>query len=237
MRLFKSLVFCLAAFCSSVFAEAMPDFPFINVSGQASLKVEPNKVDISFTILSFDKNAEVALDNVGAASQKVMKYLLGEGLQSKQITSYNVSKDSKRARDRDTYQSLEILGYELKQRFEVELLDLDKFESIVNTLLQTQYVEGLSMNFGHTERKSYMRELTKKAGSDAKQKAQDLAAGVGVELGSVFAVNESGRDMNLSAGFNMKASHVAEMRMRKPVFNLPEFIELQKSIQVMYRIR
>ena len=234
---FKCLLFVVALVAGKIHAENLPTFPFLTVTGMAEMKVEPNKVNIEFRVIAFDKVSSSALAKVNDTAHDITEFLISSGISKKHISAYNISKDAKRNRHRESYQDLEILGYQVQQIFKVELLDIDKFEDVVNRLLVTDNLEGLNLSFDTSERQHLEEKLVAKAGKDAKKRAKNLAKGVGVDILSVFAVYEEGRGGRFNSGFDME--RVAAFNQRSPrsaSLNPPQFITLKKAIKVMYKI-
>ena len=221
-------------------AQDMPTFPFLTVTGEAELKVEPDMVNISFHVIAFDKASEPALAQVNETANFVTEFLLKSGVKKKQITAFNISKDAKRNRDRETYQDLDILGYQVTQRFKVELTNLKKFEDIVNQLLVTDRIENFNFDFDVSNRKSLEAKLVRQAGKDARARAKDMAAGMSVELRSVYAIFEDGRGGLFNVGFDMEYGverfEMRAERKRTATLNPPEFIELRRQIKVIFKI-
>ena len=101
---FKSLILLMAVFVCAAQAEDIPSFPFLTVKGEAELKVEPNKVDIEFRVIAFDKMSSNALAQVNETAHDITAFLINSGVSKKQISAYNISKDAKRNRHRESYQ-------------------------------------------------------------------------------------------------------------------------------------
>jgi len=236
-KYFRCLLLFTAVLTGPAVAEDLPTFPFLTVTGEAELKVEPNKVDIEFRVIAFDKNSDKALQQVNQTAHDITQFLLDEGISKKHISAYNISKDAKRNRHRESYQELEILGYQVQQIFNVELLNLEAFDEVVNRLLVTDNIEGLNLTFDTTDRQKLEEKLVAKAGKDARKRANNLAKGVGVDILSVFAVYEEGRGGRFNSGFDMERA--AAYSLHKPQaasLNPPQFIILKKAIKVMYKI-
>jgi len=241
MSTFHRLLFVVCLIPMTVAAESLPSFPFLTVTGEAEMRVEPDKVDLEFRVLAFDKESANALQQVNRTAAYIHEFLLNEGVNKEQIRAYSISKDAKRNRHRESYQELEILGYQVQQLFKVELKRLDKFETIVNRLLNTNHVEGLNMNFDVQSRTKLETKLMAQAAKDAKQRAKLMASGMGVELLSVFAIFEDGRELAFNSGFDMsyrdrRVEAFSAKDGRQATFSLPQFVKLQRKLRVIYKI-
>ena len=230
------IFFCISFFCT---AATIPDFPFVTVTGESTSKVKPNIVNIEFSILTFDKESNKA----NLLHQETVGILVEElriiGVIPEDISSFEVSKRTTRERD-NKYNELSILGYEVSQSFNVQLNDLTVYSAITKLLLNTNNVENINSKFDTTKRESIEAQLIKKAGGNAKKKAQQMALGLDVKIDSVFAFNDTGSFSSFFATFGLDSGRIrtAEQRRRVPPSTLfiPQFIEISKSINVVYRL-
>lgn len=213
-----------------IIAEGMPNFPFLSVVGHAEVEVEPDVSDIEFQIITFDKHSDSALRQLGSVSNEVSRYLTSIAISEKHINSFNVAKNVKRSRHSGSGQQTDIIGYEMRQRYQVKLFDLTKFDQLVNKLLQTDGIESLNINFDLKDRASLEAKLALRAGQDAKQRATNLATGVSAKIASVYSVKEQ-NNYNRHAKFSEIRSAATNM-----ITAPPETITLSKSIEVIYRI-
>ncbi|QBY03074.1 DUF541 domain-containing protein [Thalassotalea sp. HSM 43] len=220
-------------------AQALPDFPFVTVEVTSERQVQPNQASLSFQLLTFDKQADVASELLHMSVTTMLEQLTRLGIKSEQITSFEISKRAKRKRD-DDYNSLDILGYEVRQAFKLELSELSQYSDIVNILYKAEHVQDIESRFDHSEREQISAELVFDAGKKAKQKAQRLAKGLGVDIESVFAINDSGSFNNALASFAVADRYVqygSFARKAAPITVFePQFIEISKTIHVIYKL-
>jgi hypothetical protein len=221
----------------SVSANEMPEFPFLTATGHAEVEVAPDEVKISFQIVNFNEKAEQAMQQLNQVSFETTRFLTKMGVDSDNIETFQISKQSKRARDNKSYQSLHILGYEVTQRFTVTLNNINWFEPVMNKLLTTNLIENISPSFDVSNREEIEAGLIKDAGLKVKNKASMLAAGMGVKLHSVYAINE-GSNGGFRPVYQFSQSKAEMMNMRSAESNLflPQTIKLEKSLSVIYRI-
>lgn len=230
----------ILALCSTVKASTLPNFPFVTVSGDSIRKVVPDEAKIHFTLVTFNKNAEQAHATLKTTTSLIIDAMRANQIADKNITSFEINKYVKRAKDTN-YNSLEIMGYELNQQFEISLTNLEKFAEISAALTELQNIENIRSQFDYSKRDEIEIELIKEASQQAKLKASHMAAGLGVKLGAIFAFNDSGSYTSFFAtfGLNTTSYRVAEMRKPSPQTSnlfIPQYIEIQKTINVIYRI-
>lgn len=238
------IAFTLFLTCIAVSASPLPDFPFVTVSAESSRQVPPDQATIELQILVFEKRAEQAQQALAKTKSTLLDILESNHINLNQISSNEVNKRTKRARDNKSYEELEILGYELSQRFEITLNNIDKYPNLITHMMKTDNVINISSRFDTSERDALTSELVAEAGKQAAEKAKQMAAGLGVRLGGVFAINDTGSFQRFFATFGLQsqsqlfASH-SEARSRKSSARtsfVPEYIELTKRINVVYKL-
>lgn len=234
------LILFLAVIAWEVNASNLPDFPFVTVTGESIKKIEPDEVILGFSVITFDKSASLAKNKLDESSNQVVNLLTKHKISMEDIISYEISKNAKRSRDKD-YNDLAILGYEFTQRFEVTINHLSKYSDITNELLDINYVERIESRFDSTKREEVEIELIKNAAQKAKLKAEQMAIGLNVKLDSVFAFNDTGSFSSFFATFGIRseARAYAMQSMRRNNSNVfvPQYIEIRKSINVIYKLK
>lgn len=243
MRLFGLLLIVFSSL--SLSASPIPDFPFVTVTGESSRKVAPDMVTIQLQAMVFDKKAKNAQLKLEQTTERLVTLLTNNGIELNKISSEQVNKRTKRARQNNSYEELEILGYELSRQFKIELDNLDNFPALSNALLKQQNIVGISNQFDISDKQQIAIELIAEAGAKAKNKAVQMSAGLGVELGSVFAFNDTGSFQTFFATFGLESQIYSRNRMEslsashnakaKAAF-IPEFIEISKRINVVYKL-
>ena len=239
MKFYCALVMALSTFLSH--ASTLPDFPFVAVTGQSSKQVAPDSAKLSFRVTTFHQSSEVANAQLTQSANKVLALLKANGIADKQITAFELDKSEKRKRD-DNYNELEILGYDLNRRFEVEISDLTKYPALMQQLYATDYVHDLSTSFDTSTRDEVETALIGAAAAQAKKKAEQMAEGLGVKIHSVFAFNDNGSFDRFFATFGTGESITVTGAMmsdgeaaQQRVF-IPQSIEIAKTVNVIYKI-
>ena len=236
----KHIYILLAALALEISASNLPDFPFVTVTGESIKKIEPNEVTLGFSVITFDKSASMAKNTLDESSNQVVKILTKHKVSMKDITSFEINKNARRSRDKE-YNDLAILGYEFTQRFEVTINNLSKYSDITNELLAVSHVERFESRFDSTKREEVEIELIKNAAQKAKLKAEQMAIGLNVKLGSVFAFNDTGSFSSFFATFGIRseARAYAMQSMRRDTTNIfvPQYIEIRKNINVIYKLK
>ncbi|MDZ7871675.1 MAG: SIMPL domain-containing protein [Rheinheimera sp.] len=240
MKFYLGIIFALCTICAE--ASVLPDFPFVAVTGQSSKQVAPDSAKLSFRISTFHQSSEVANAQLTQSANKVLALLKANGIADKQITAFELDKSEKRKRD-DNYNELDILGYDLNRRFEVEISDLTKYPALMQQLYATDYVHELNTSFDTSSRDEVETALIGAAAAQAKKKAEQMAEGLGVKIHSVFAFNDSGSFTAFFATFGLDID--TGIRRRAPPnmsdaeaqqVLIPQSIEISKTVNVIYKI-
>ncbi|NVK25487.1 MAG: SIMPL domain-containing protein [Gammaproteobacteria bacterium] len=231
----------LALLSLPVFSSPIPDFPFVTVTGESTRKVTPDQAKIQLQVLVFDKQAATAHNLLNETVDKVLNVLEQHQVATHHIVSFEIDKRTKRARNSKSYEDLEILGYEFSQRFEITLNILTYYSDITAGLNRINNVVNISSQFDVSNRDDITIELIAEAGHKAKTKAKQLAAGLGVKIDSVFAINDSGSYQSFFATFGLNTQSYEFSRAEGMAFQvqsmfIPEFIEISKSVNVVYKL-
>ena len=231
----------LSLIVSSCFASQIPDFPFVYVEGQARMEVPPDMATISFKVEEFQENADSALSIMKKHSADLISFFNEQGIDKKDVSSYQISKSAKR--ERKDYAELNILGYELKQEFEVTLRELSKYEELMKKLLSMNNITGIRASFNSTKRKQFESELIAQATADAKQQANLLAKEFGVRLGSIYALSHE-EFANLAGKFGLSygtsgglaGGIVTDALASEDLFIIPSTIKLWASVNAIFKL-
>ncbi|HWV15678.1 MAG TPA: SIMPL domain-containing protein [Cellvibrio sp.] len=242
MKQLLLILFLLSFSCGSL-ASNIPDFPFVLVKGEAEIKVKPDRAKVSFELIEFNKDSKEVVDAISKRGQEIIalaaKYKIGSG----DITSSAYTKNTKRA-EGPKYQELEILGYEVSQEFTIEINNIADYPALVDQIAALANVRGINPSFDISNKKEIIARLVKEATGDARQKASDLADGLGVKLDSVFAVTQDSDFAAVTAVFGPQDS--VNFKARSVAFAaggggsnmfVPKYIELNKSVSLVYKIK
>lgn len=222
-------------------ASSLPDFPFINVTGEAKLEVAPDKAQLQFVIRHSADTADKATATIYTQGRDLLAFLAAKGITEADIEASQIDK-TPLYKD---YNDRTIIGYEASQPITVTVNSLDIFPEVVNYLFTSDNVFSIRSSFDSSKRDSYEQELTVKAGQDATSRANNLAKALNVRIDSVYAISEDG-------GWNMLANnsgfiesgmvYAAMARSDKATdisgnLILPKHINLQKSVKVVYKLK
>ena len=230
----------LLALSSNAYSSSIPDFPFVTVTGESTRKVAPDNAVINLEVITFAKESLIANNDLNKTVQDIFTILKQSNVGTNAITSYEIRKETKRAREKNGYNNLDILGYELSQIFEIKLDSLEHYSAITSELIKTNNVKSIASQFDATNRETIEIALITEAGEKAKLKASQMALGLGVKIDSVFAINDSGSFKSFFATFGLDSDrgltfNMAQSSSTSSMF-IPKHIEISKSINVVYKL-
>ncbi len=241
MKRFYALLGSLLLLSASAFGSAIPDFPFVLVKGYAEKQVTPDVAIIRVSVLEYNKSSNEAVAAVLQRGKDIMRIAEEAGVAKEFVTALSYQVQIKRATDAK-YQSTDILGYDVTQDFTIELKGLAKYTALVDKISSLPNIQRLTPSFYASNEDAIIVGLVKEACADAKQKASNLASGLGVELGTVFAVTQDSAFSSFSAvfGHSEESSVMYKKVAGMPSINNmypPKYIDINKTVQVVYKIK
>jgi len=237
-----TLITILILLAIACLASPVPEFPFVYVTGSATVKVPPNTATIEFRIKATDPSSTNALAVVAERSAEVLDFLAANKITPKDIIAYEVDKSTMREGER--FSNGKIIGYEISRLISVTMHDVSRYDDIARHLLAMENVFFVDTGFGHTDRERLEAELTTKACADASANAERMAKGFGVELGSLYAISETKDGFTaLWSVFGVAREYVSHHfesgpspRETKLLF-VPSSITLRKGVHALFRMK
>ncbi len=235
----KIIGIILIIISNTVIANSLLEFPFITISGEAEIEVAPDTATISFTLFEFNKNSDDAMKIISTRGKTIVNLAEKYNITKEQIVSFGLDKSIRRAKDSNN-NNLEIIGYEISQRFKIELSDINVYSSFTDALISMANVTAIQSIFDVNNRKDILRNLVKSAGEDALVKAKDLADSQGVTVTSVYAINQDTNFGTFFATFGLSGNkHLYAYKSRSEAYNMfiPKTIKINKTVNVIYKIK
>lgn len=168
----------------------------ISVSGEAAIQVAPNQAIFSMSV----NNKEKTLDSAKKANDKTIKSLLNYFTKELEIDPKHVQTDhlsvnpiyfscSSKDERQGLCDSLEIQYFELSRGLQLRLDDLTKYDAVVAKSLELGVNKISNIQFVTSELRKHKDEARELAAIAAKEKAQAVAATLGMELGKPISIN------------------------------------------------
>ena len=164
----------------------------ISVTGSGFVSVPPDMARLSLSVSERDPSLGVAQQAVAAVTARVLEFLDDLGIERNKINSTGATVQPNYRWNRDT-QEQELMGYIAQRRIEVEILNLDSLGKVIEGAVAAGVNQVSQPVLDSTGRRDAYRKALAAAASDARQNAQTLADTMGVQLGSVLAMNSGSR--------------------------------------------
>lgn len=192
------------------------------MSGQGVVKAKPDEGYVVVGVTSYGKKSADAVRTNSASVRKLYTTLKDKGVteENVQTLEFSLSENYKQVWEKDEdgkrVQKTVKDGFVVHNVVRVTVCELDKFGEVLDALVADGANSVSSISFGSSKSKEKLDEARKLAVADALRKAKLLTDGLGVKLGRVVTVSESG-------GYTPRPVYAAAARMADaaPEGNVP----------------
>lgn len=188
----KSIVLLAAALLLPQVAAADTARPSISVTGEASISVPPDTVEIDAGLTTEAKNARDAMEANNTAMGKVLLALKSAGVAEKDFQTSRLSLTPQMAQRAPNSQAQQITGYAARNRVAIRLRDVTRIASIIDTLVGAGVNDMGGISFSVSNASKLLDDARAEAIADAKRKAEIYAKAANVTLGSAISISEDG---------------------------------------------
>lgn len=209
----------------------------ISVSGSGKVTVEPDKAELYIRIITEAADAKSAQENNAELANDVRTALMNKGVMRKDMETSSYSLYPKTSYNRETGES-KIYGYSVTHILKVETKDTENTGELVDAAVSAG-ANGLDrVNFllSNELRDSAYRDALEGASTNAKGKAMSITKALGVDLGEITSISESGAIYRpyMIAGTAKAFDEAVEMDV--PTVISAQDIEVSANVGVMYAI-
>jgi uncharacterized protein YggE len=180
--------------------------PLISVSGTSEVKVAPDEIFLRFSVDSRDAILEAAKKQNDASVSNALAFLKSKGVADKDVQTDFIDIDPAY----DDYSSRKVKTYVVRKFVGVRLTDTRNFEAILTGLLNSGVNNVHGMELRSSEMRKHRDTARAMAIRAAREKADAIAAELGVRRGKVYSVDatEAGATSGgWRRGFNFAASN------------------------------
>jgi hypothetical protein len=165
----------------------------IQVSGETTLNLEPNKAEV---ILGVETQEVTALDSQqknAEVMEKIMNALRANGVRDEDIKTYNYNVYPIRQWNSKSPDYQEVIAYRTTNTVKIKTTDMDNIGKIIDAAAAVGANRFQGVNFGLTEdmESKYRNEALKAASENAHEKAEAIADGLGIDIKGVLRASES----------------------------------------------
>jgi len=161
----------------------------MSVTSEGKTMVTPDIAYVSFSVVSYGKNAQDLADSNNQKMKGVIDNIKSQGLEEKDIktSSYNLSPEYRYDQNAERRY---IVGYSMTQTVSVKIRDLAKVATIVGgvTPLGVNQVGGVS--FDVEDKDAALASARAEAVAKARTKAEQMAEASGLRLRGIVGVSE-----------------------------------------------
>ena len=186
--LFRACAFAIVTLCSFSPVWAQEPRSEINVSGSAEVKVVPDEVYLRLGVETRDISLDAAKRQNDDRTEKILKQLKKKGVPEK-----NIQTDFMSVEPEYDYNVLRVksVAYVVRKSVEVKLTELRRFEEVLTEALENGVTHVHGIDFRTSQLRKHRDEARAMAIRAAKEKADALAAELGVRRGKVQSINEN----------------------------------------------
>jgi len=168
--------------------------PTLEINGQARMSVMPDEVIFSITVHQENVDFGVALDELNTKISAIKSQLKKSKVEDKNIRTINYSIDENwKYENGKRFQD----GYKAMHSINVHIaFDKETMKMVYGAIRDSKVEVNMRLSFGLSNRKKYEAELMQMAVTDAKSKAQLLAAAANMEVIGIKKITYGGRTNN-----------------------------------------
>ena len=180
-------LFLLTAVATAASAQSQP--AGITVNGTANVQGKPDVAFINLAVQTEDKDAGKAAQANATVSSSVIEAVIRLGIPQKDIrtSNYSISPIIDYQKSSQT-----TVGYRVTNTVEVKIHDLTKIGSLIDTAVASGANDVQNIRFAIDNDTPLRQEALVLAIHNAEAKAKTMADTLGVKLGKVTSVTESG---------------------------------------------
>lgn len=174
-------------FVPKCIAEIESTTPTLSVTGQGEVKAKPDVASLNIGITSKGKTANEATRANATLAQKLVDTLIANGIVEKDIQTSNVSVyPIYKSGDPDFYNdSSKIIGYQANNQVNATIRDIDDVGHIIDVVALAGNYTISGVNFSLDKKDPFEADALKKAVSDARRKADVVAAAAGKSINGI----------------------------------------------------
>ncbi|UCC79770.1 MAG: SIMPL domain-containing protein [Candidatus Zixiibacteriota bacterium] len=194
--LFKAVCGAVMLWSSAVMAQyyrdSPKDQPTIAVSGEAEIKVVPDRAVITLGLETLDTSMVAAKKENDRMIEAISKTAKKYGVKDADIQTDYLTVEPKYERRRNEY-GKEIdffLGHNVKRRLVIDLTDVSKFDDLLSSIIETGVSRIIDVGFYTDHLKKYREQARALAIKAAVEKAEKLTAEIGQKVGKAVGIRE-----------------------------------------------
>ena len=208
---------------------------FISVTGTGSVTFVPDLVKFSLTVRQTDPILANSVSKTKNEIVKILNICSKYGVKDEDIKSSWISTNQEFhwQTDKKVFD-----GYASNQTTDIIFRDLDKLEEFTAQLMKLDIANMNRMEFDHSDRTGFESEANLVALDNAKEAAEKMAKRMGVKLGDVLYISDSGVDYSGYREFsNAPMMYAKASGDSGGVVASPGILSVTRNVLVKFAIR
>lgn len=215
-----------------------PQTHIISVSADASQEVAPDKVEITFSVVSRGMDPSAIQEENDAKIRTIQSALVALGVQENNIKTIGYSLDRWTEYNK-TQERYVDMGYELRNSLRVVSYDVASAGKITREAVSkgANDVSGIQFMLSDASQKKLYGQLLSQAASTAKDKAQNMATAAGVKIAGLSSMNEGYSYVAPMANYDYRSTGVGEGKAPAPEVAISAgLVKVSASVSAQYEI-
>jgi len=217
----RFIIACAVALCAATaFAQATATAPYVQAVGQATVSVQPDEVQIDFSVITTATTAQSAASQNATQTNTLiaaLQHLLGTN-GNVQTVSYSLSPNYNYPPNGGTPA---LTGFTASNTVQVAATDLSMSGTIIDTGVSAGATTVASLQFTLQNPDPSLQQALKAATAQAQAHASAMASGVGMHAGAVISIQQN-------ASTSVTPVNVTPTATTTPV--LPGLVTIQATV-------
>ncbi len=163
----------------------------INVSASGNASITPDIADVRFGVESINSDAAAALSENSTKMSAILAAVKALGIEDKDVQTAEYNMWIEQIYDQVKGTPTGEMRYHVSNQLVVRVRDISKVGSLLGNVLQAGANNVGGVSFGVDDTTALQSQARKEALENARAKAEELAAGLGVKIGKVRQISES----------------------------------------------
>lgn len=201
----------------------------ITVSGHGKIASEPDVAEIRVTAQGLSMDPREAQSLHAAELNSAIQIALGLGISRTDLVTTGYSLDTLHDYERKVRV---FKGYRAKSQLTVKVRELDTVGRVISELVRAGIREVDSVTFTREDKSEMIYRAFEEAAKDARNKAEAIARGMGVEIKGVVSVSEPRGAWRPPSPYVIQENNVLA-ESAAPIY-LPGNVESEATVEVVF---
>ncbi len=182
MKVLHLILFCLL---SNIVISQKTNFqPTVDVTGEGIVKIIPDEVTINVQVENTGQSPKELKQKNDRLINDVLLFIKSMGVNDSDVKTQYIRLNKNYDYQTKTYH------YIANQSISIKLIDLSKYENLMNGLLESGINRIVGISFSTSKEKELKSQARIKAMQDAKMKAEEYAAVLNQSIGKAISISE-----------------------------------------------